>query len=215
MDSIPGENQAIDIDKTLGPFSVRMEHSLLPEDFEGKAPKGPYTLEKFTFRDIPYHDRSSDWQPPYWDELRQIALSYWMGSEFEVALIRRDINLDSSDPTTMILHVYDQRTDKTINLVCGGEWDDINCWHYVETQTNYIQLISFLLTFYNGIIFDDNVDKVSRIYFQNPLSRPIGDTLKINRGVGGKVVFKKEDHWTAKLDKFYSKSVKRKKGKYI
>ena len=194
--------------RTSYPFSLRLSHTVLPESWEGKAPRGPNTVEKFTYRDVPFVDRLEGWQPPYWDNLRELALRHWMGSEFDVAYIRREFNPASSQALSKLFMVFHPRVDETVSRVTSAVWQEEQNWYFAEKKINYIQIISYLLTYFNGVFFDDTIDRVSRIYFQNPLSNPPGDTLRVSRGTGTKEMFRREDYWTPELDALYAKSQK-------
>lgn len=191
-------------DRTRYPFNMRLEHSLLPEEFEGKAPKGPYQVPRFTYRDIGYEDHLATWRPPYWDDLRHLALKYWMGSEFEVALIQRARNPKSVVAISRVVLAYNERIDQTVQLVTGAQWDEKQYLYVSEKKMNYIQLTSYLLTYLNAVFLDDTIDGVSRVYFQNPLSNPPGELLKVSRGDGVKDHYQRKDYWNAFHEEFYS-----------
>ena len=60
--------------------------------------------------EISYEDRSKEWSNLYLDNLRELALSYWMGSEYDIALIKLEIDPDTSEPVTKVFHVFDSLT---------------------------------------------------------------------------------------------------------
>jgi len=194
--------------RTSYPFSLRLSHSVLPEQWEGKAPRGPNPVESFQFRDVPFVDRLEAWQAPYWDDLRRLALQHWMGSEFDVAYIRREFNPASSQASSRLFMVFHPRVDETVTRVTAAQWDEEKHWYYADRKINYIQIISYLLTYYNGVFFDDTVDRVSRVYFQNPLANPPGEVLRVSRGTGTKELFRREEFWNAGLDALYAKPAK-------
>lgn len=203
MDPLPGA-RPVPANRTRYPFNLRLEHSLLPDYFEGKAPKGPFEVTKFTYRDIDYVDHLSAWTPPYLDDLRKLALQFWMGSEFDIAVIQRARNPNAAVALTKIVTVFDERVDQTIQLVSGATWDEAGyCYHH-DKKTNYIQLVSYLLTYLNAVFLDDTIDGVSRVYFQNPLSNPPGDSVRISRGDGVKTLYRKGDYWNSFHEVFYS-----------
>ena len=190
---------------TSYPFARRTEHTFLADTFEGKAPRGPYTVEKFTYRDLPYEDHVNGWEIPYTENLRELALRFWLGSEYDIALMRREWNPLSSTAISKIYHVFNERTDMTARIVAGAEWKPLQCYHMTEKKMNYIQTVSFFLTYYNAVFFDDTIDNVSRLYFINPLSKAPGDVIRIATEDGRKLDYYKQDYWTPALNALYTK----------
>ena len=185
------------------PLSMRDVYQTLPMDYEGKAPKGANEVSKFVYRDIPFEDRLGKWKTPFTYDMRKLALKYWMGSEFDIAVIRRETNPNSSVPTTEIVHLFDDRVDMMIQLITEATWDPWSCWHVVHKKTNYIQLTSYLLTYFNAVFFDDVISQQSKVYFQRPLSAEPGDVLWIRPGGGEEYVYQRADYWTPELQAFY------------
>ncbi len=188
------------------PLSMREIYQTLPLDFEGKAPKGANDVSKFVYRDIPFEDRLSKWKTPFTFDMRKLALKYWMGSEFDIAVIRREPNPNNNLGTTEIVHIFDDRVDMTIQLITEATWDPWSCWHVVHKKTNYIQLTSYLLTYFNAVFFDDVISQQSKVYFQRPLTNEPGDVLWIRPGGGEEYVYQKDDYWNPEVQAFYDQN---------
>ena len=124
--------------------------------------------------------------------MRALSLRYWMGSEFDITVIRREQSPSHALGLTKIFHIFNERSDKTLKIISKASWDSKNCWHMIDGKTNYLQIISYLLTYYNGVFLDDTIDEVAPVYFQNPWAKQPGDILKIGRSAGRKTTYKKK-----------------------
>lgn len=187
------------------PLSKRQEYKNLPETFEGKAPLGVNALGDYQFRRLHYEDRLSKWESPYEKKLRELALKFWIGSEFDIAIIRHKLDRSGKTGLTEIVVVFDERATNGISLMTGATWDPWECCHTIHSKQDIPEIIEFLLTYYNGVFFDDVTNKTSKLFFHNPLSNPTGDTLIIQAEGTDEEPFHIEDYWTDFLDTIYAK----------
>ena len=173
--------------------------SQLPEEIR----KGAYELAKISFRDVEFRDRSVAWQSPYWDDRRALALEFWMGSEQDVALLRLD-GEGSSGSQLRIYHVFDTQTSQSMQRLIGATWNDERSYHQLSCKDIDLEkVVALLLTYYNGVFFDDCVQQRSRVYLQLPMPNPPGEELAVSSIYGDQLIYKRSDYWTPFHDLFY------------
>ncbi len=145
-------------------------------------PKGPYSLVDISGQRIPFIDRAADWNSVYMDELRQLALSYWVGSEFDIAVLRKEPGHEIQRPLTRIFHEFNALTNKGLQMLHGFSWvERMNC-HIAAGNLDYIEIIPYLLSYYHAVFFDDLISKKSRVYFHREVALSLPSKIKIRRG---------------------------------
>ncbi len=156
-------------------------------------PKGPYGLEDICGQSLPYADRAKDWTSPYLDDMRQLALSFWVGSEFDIAVLRTGAGHQIQRPVTRVYHEFNALTNKGLQLQHGFSWvEQLSC-HIAAGHLDYIELISYLLSYYQAVFFDDLIREKSRIYFHREMVRKMPQKIKIQRGNGSPNRFLKDE----------------------
>ncbi len=156
-------------------------------------PKGPHSLDDICAQTLPYSDRSENWKAPHLDELRELALSYWVGSEFDIALVRKEAGHEIQRPLTRIIHKFNALTNKGLQLQHGFSWMEYWSCHIAMGNLDYIELISYLLSYYQAVFFDDTIAQKSRIYYHSNVVRNMPSKIKICRDVGGSIRYLKKD----------------------
>lgn len=173
--------------------------SRLPEEIK----PGDNQVAKISFRDLEYRDRASEWKSPHWDDLRRLALQFWMGSEHDIALVRIIPN-PSPWPVMRIYQVYQTSTSQAMKRLIGATWNDLQSYHELTCKDiDFDKVIALLLSYYNGVFFDDAQNLRSRVYLQLPMPNQPGEEICISRAYGTDEVYKKRDYWTPFLDLFY------------
>ena len=143
-------------------------------------PKGPNSANHFHWEKTPYRDRSKNWGAAYIEELRELALSYWVGSEYDIALIRKEKGVDKNWPTTRLFHVFDALTHGTLQLDYGFKWSDDKSCHIFSGEVDYLRVITFLLTYYNAVFFDDTIKGESWINYPSETTERTPQKIKIH-----------------------------------
>lgn len=72
----------------IWPFGYRKEYTSRLAVAGIGVVDGPNKGDNINSFEIPFQDRSEDWTNPYIDNLRELALSYWLGSEYDIVLIK-------------------------------------------------------------------------------------------------------------------------------
>jgi hypothetical protein len=156
-------------------------------------PKGPYKTKDFHWENIPHLDRSESWNAAYLEELRTLALSYWLGSEYDIALIRKEEGAAKKWATTCVFHEFDSLTHATLQLGYGFKWNDEKACHFHWGEVDYLQLITFLLTYYNAVFFEDTTTGESWINYPGDSVERTPQKIRINRnGVEGRKYVQEE-----------------------
>ena len=157
------------------------------------TPKGPHSLDDICAQILPYADRSENWAAPYLDELRDLALSYWVGSEFDIAVLRKEPGHEIQRPMTRVLHKFNGLTNKGLQLQQGFSWIEHWSCHVAMGNLDYIELITYLLSYYQAVFFDDLISQKSRIYFHSNIVNSMPSKIKIRRESCAPVRYLKED----------------------
>ena len=142
---------------------------------------GPNKGDNINSFEIPYKDRSEDWYNPYIDDLRDLALSYWLGSEYDIVLVRLEHISSTPHPVISIYHVFDALTHTALNLKYSFDWNDARACHFSLESIDYSILIPFLLTYYNGVFIDDTLMGESWVSYHRTIAQNIPPKLKIHR----------------------------------
>ena len=169
-----------DVTKNIWGFGHRREY-IARLQLAGKGtPKGPHAVRRFHGTGIPYEDRSSAWGESFIHSLRELALSYWIGSEFDVAVIRilpRDFPLPNESE---VLHVFDALSHKALGLNFGYRWSDDTGRHIGPAAVDLRLLCEFLLTFYNAVFLDDIFAQKSAVYYHERLPVEVPRKIRIH-----------------------------------
>ena len=142
---------------------------------------GPYGDDNINSHEIPYQDRSKDWGASYLDQLRELALSYWLGSEYDIALIKIEQVTYATQPVTCIFHDFDALTHTALQLKYRFKWDDDKSCHIVLGSIDYSILIPYLLTYYNSVFIDDTIAGESWINYHSEIVKKIPKKIKVHR----------------------------------
>lgn len=164
------------------------------------APSGPYKVERIRAQKISHADRSSEWNPPYLDDLRKLALSYWVGSEFDIALIKKERRAHSKVPRLVVYHAFNALTNNSLCLKYGFEWDREKHCHLSCGNVNFEDLVKLLLTYYNAVFYDDVTADKSRAYYHYALPMPVAHKIKICRAGEEPVYFFQDEEQCFRLE---------------
>jgi hypothetical protein len=165
----------------IWPFGYRKEYSSRIAVAGIGVVNGPNKGDNINSLEIPYKNRSEDWFNPYIDGLRELALSYWLGSEYDIVLVQVEQLSSTPNPVTCIYHVFDALTHTALNLKYGFEWNDARSCHYSLDAVDYSILIPFLLTYYNGVFIDDTLMGESWVNYHRTIAENIPPKIKIHR----------------------------------
>lgn len=165
---------------------------------------GPNEFDRITYRSLRYQDRASAWTSPYWDNLRELALSHWIGSEYDIALLRIIPEDEDTDTTFRLYHVFNSNVNGAVRVLTGMAWDDLKCCHETTKALDVLELIACLLTYFNGVFLDDNLDCESRLYLPYPMPSPAGEEIIISRTAGTEEAYYRDDYWSAELERIYN-----------
>jgi hypothetical protein len=115
-------------------------------------------------------------------EICGLALSYWLGSEFDIAVFSRAPADDGATIENHIFHEFDAMTNTGLHVKHGFEWDSAKEYHVGTGEMSNLKIITNLLTFYNAVFFDDMFAQRSQIYYHNVLPTEVPPKIRIWRG---------------------------------
>lgn len=165
----------------IWPFGHRTEYTSRIAVAGIGVVNGPNKGDNINSHEIPYQNRSENWSEHYIDNLRDLALSYWLGSEYDIVLVKVEQLTSTPNPVTSVYHDFDALTHTALNLKYGFEWNDARSCHYSLDAVDYSILIPFLLTYYNGVFIDDTLMGESWVNYHRTIAENIPPKLKIHR----------------------------------
>jgi hypothetical protein len=178
----PRDHGGKDTTKDIWGMGHRKEYVSRLKGSGRRVAKGPYQLDRFWAQEIPFNHRTLGWTASYTKKLRNLALNFWVGSEFDIAIIGRDSTGGENGLRTTVFHEFDAMTNTVLQLKHGFDWDGERECHVTNGEFNNLKLITNLLTYYNAVFFDDAVAERSRIYYHNVLPMEIPTKIRIWRG---------------------------------
>ncbi len=165
----------------IWPFGLRKEYTSRLGVAGMGVVNGPKKGDNINSYEISYADRSKDWDDPYVEKLRDLALSYWLGSEYDIALIKIEKLSSTIEPVTSVYHVFDALTHTALKLKYDFDWNDARSCHLSLNSVDYSILIPFLLTYYNGVFIDDTMLGESWVNYHRIITKSIPPKIKIHQ----------------------------------
>jgi hypothetical protein len=176
--------------KDIWGFGHRREYTTRLRGAGMNIAEGPYTLNQFWVREIEWEgSQKCGWSSSGTAALRKLALAFWVGSEFDVAVIRTDPSESDSGRSTRVFHCFDALTNIILQVTHPFLWDEDAGCHLTGQEYDRVSLITNLLTCYNAVFVDDAIAGKSWVFFHNILPVAVPEKIRIQQDDGKGTVY--------------------------